>query len=134
MAEKTSSYSEVLRPKNSTARILSIVSPGRKVETRDACVMTQRKTSRFTEMRPSVPYIGREVRGRYSLRVFLDTGINSTMHLEAKLSFALMPVPARGRAEGTEASEPFAMASLVVGLWRKMRAWSFETMAMARWG
>ncbi len=55
-------------------------------------------------------------------------GVNSTMHFEDVVS------PGRGRAEGTEAREPFAMASLVVGLWRKMRAWSCETMAMARWG
>lgn len=109
-----------------------MVSPGRNVDTRDACVMTERKTSRSTDNSPSVPYIGRDVRGRYSLSVCSATAVNSTIHRGAMVSAMLAPVPARGRAEGTDVREPFAMASLVVGLWRKIRAWPLETIAMAR--
>ena len=50
------------------------------------------------------------------------------MHLDGP------PSPPLDLADETEASEPFAMASLVVVLWRKMRAEEWETMAMDRWG
>lgn len=52
------------------------------------------------------------------------------MHLDVAFSKLVL----RERAEATEAREPLAIASLVVGLCRKMRAWVEEAMAMARWG
>ena len=52
------------------------------------------------------------------------------MHLDALLS----EVAERWRPADTDASDPFAIASLVVVLCRKMRACEFDAIAMARWG
>lgn len=57
-------------------------------------------------------------------------GENSTMHFDE----GLPTLGARGRAEATDVRDPFAIASLVVLLCRRIRAWVAETTAMERWG
>jgi hypothetical protein len=52
------------------------------------------------------------------------------MHLDARVS----EVAERWRADDVEARKPFAMASLVVVLWRNIRACELDAIAMVRWG
>ena len=50
------------------------------------------------------------------------------------LATAESPPVFRDLVEGRETCDPLALASLVVELYRRIKAWEVETTAMDRWG